>query len=82
MTVKTILTALFTAVALGVAGAASVAQANDNGSGEYHGGFKIGPLGQHLGSCAAQRSALPIPPLGIGTTRDIGHGITSIEKRS
>jgi hypothetical protein len=64
MTVKTILTALFTAVALGVAGAASVAQANDNGSGEYHGGFKIGPLGQHFGLMRGPALRFAYSPLG------------------
>ena len=42
-----LLTALSTAVALGIAGA-SVAQASFNDSGEYHGGFKVGPLGQRF----------------------------------
>jgi hypothetical protein len=42
-----LLTALSTAVALGTAGA-SVAQASFNDSGEYHGGFKVGPLGQRF----------------------------------
>jgi hypothetical protein len=48
MTGKTTLIALSAAIAIGIAGA-SVAQANDN-SGDYHGGFKIGPLGQVMGS--------------------------------
>jgi hypothetical protein len=42
------LMAFATAIALGVLGAGSLAQASDN-SGEYAGGFKIGPLGQHVG---------------------------------
>jgi hypothetical protein len=44
---KHLLTALCTALALGTAGA-SVAQASFNDSGEYHGGFKVGPLGQRF----------------------------------
>ncbi len=30
-------------------GTASIAQASDNDSGDYHGGFKVGPLGQRMG---------------------------------
>ena len=47
MTGKHLLIALSTAVALGIAGT-SMAQASDNNSGDYHGGFKIGPFGQHF----------------------------------
>jgi hypothetical protein len=47
MTLKTTLIALSTALALSIAGATSVAQAGGD-SGEYHGGFKIGPLGQRF----------------------------------
>ena len=46
---KKTLIALSAAVALGIAGA-SAAQASDNNSGGYHGGFKIGPFGQVMGS--------------------------------
>jgi hypothetical protein len=49
MTVKTTLIALSAAVVLGALGTASTAQAGGN-SGEYTGGYRIGPLGQVFGS--------------------------------
>jgi hypothetical protein len=49
MTGKTTFIALSAAIAIGIAGA-SVAQASDNNSGDYHGGFKVGPFGQVMGS--------------------------------
>ena len=49
MTGRMTLIALSAALALGIAGAASSAQAGGN-SGEYTGGFKIGPQGQMFGS--------------------------------
>jgi hypothetical protein len=48
MTVKTTLIALSTVVALGIAGAASVAQASDHEN--QSGGYRIGPFGQIFGS--------------------------------
>jgi hypothetical protein len=47
MTSKQLLIALSTAVALSIAGTSMALGFNDN-SGEYHGGFKIGPLGQRF----------------------------------
>ncbi len=40
--------ALLAAAAL-MLGSASIAQASDNDSGDYHGGFKVGPMGQRMG---------------------------------
>lgn len=42
------LVAFATAISLGLLGASSLAQARDS-SGGYNGGFKTGPVGQHLG---------------------------------
>ena len=39
-----------TAVALGIAGAVSSAQAGNDKDEYYHGGIKIGPLGQRFGN--------------------------------
>jgi hypothetical protein len=58
---KHLLIALCTALALGTAGA-SVAQASFNESGEYHGGSKIGPLGQHFPAHARFFSFAYAPP--------------------
>jgi hypothetical protein len=47
MNTKKTLIALSAAIVLGAIGATPTAQASD--SGDYGGGFKIGPLGQHFG---------------------------------
>lgn len=49
MTGRQMLIALSAAIALGFTGA-SMAQANDKESSDYHGGFKIGPQGQVMGA--------------------------------
>ena len=66
------LLAVCTAVALSIAGV-SVSQASDN-SGEYSGGFKVGPLGQVLGSPrSAERSFSYYVPLARPTVHKLPH---------
>ena len=61
MTVKMTMIAFSAVVALAIAGPASVAQAGGN-SGDYTGGFKIGPLGQVMGSSRPQAFAFGYAP--------------------